>query len=416
MKKSILKLFSCVLFFFFLLNHCLAQSATGGLPSFSQDKHAQLTPFLSRGYINANFGYINYPFTNANLNKGYSAERIKIPHFSGRIILGCGITDNLSVQYSVMRALLWPTYYFTNILGEEEKHSAWINEWGLTLKQRVRINKNFSFFCEGGVGLFSRNGFESTTGAIIKDANYATFLGGAGLHYKLNSRWDLMYSVSYSPENRLQKQPYTFMNSAGLIFHLRPVPDSVVAKNSEGKYFFPKNAVQIGGASNVFGFFANDLFSISPHFKGLPIFWRGNIQTETGFAVNYQKNVFHTEKRFSLDWGASASFWQTEKYRNRFFALSVFPVLKFWFLRQKPLDMYFVYSIVGPSYISRIELDGRNTGKHFTYQDFLGIGSYFGKKRKLNAELKIEHYSNGNLFPVNPGVDVPLMLNFGYAF
>jgi len=34
----------------------------------------------------------------------------------------------------------------------------------------------------------------------------------------------------------------------------------------------------------------------------------------------------------------------------------------------------------------------------------------------MNAELKIGHYSNGNVFPLNGAVKIPLSINVGYAF
>jgi hypothetical protein len=40
---------------------------------------------------------------------------------------------------------------------------------------------------------------------------------------------------------------------------------------------------------------------------------------------------------------------------------------------------------------------------------------FFGKSRNLNAELKIGHYSNGNVFPQNGAIKIPLSLNVGYA-
>ncbi|MFT4756882.1 MAG: hypothetical protein ACI91R_001532 [Vicingaceae bacterium] len=39
-----------------------------------------------------------------------------------------------------------------------------------------------------------------------------------------------------------------------------------------------------------------------------------------------------------------------------------------------------------------------------------------GKERKLNTEVKIGHYSNGNLFTENDGVKIPLTVNLGYTF
>ncbi|HWJ25865.1 MAG TPA: acyloxyacyl hydrolase, partial [Flavisolibacter sp.] len=78
--------------------------------------------------------------------------------------------------------------------------------------------------------------------------------------------------------------------------------------------------------------------------------------------------------------------------------------------------LYFNYSVAGPSYISKVVIDSSETGKHFTFQDFMGMGIFAGKNRHLNAEIKIQHYSNGNIFPRNAGVKVPLTFNLGYAF
>jgi tricorn protease-like protein len=78
--------------------------------------------------------------------------------------------------------------------------------------------------------------------------------------------------------------------------------------------------------------------------------------------------------------------------------------------------MYFIYSLAGPTYISTTRLDGLDLGKHFTFQDYMGTGWYIGEKRKISAEIRITHYSNGNLFSSNAGVTVPLSLNLGFSF
>jgi hypothetical protein len=46
----------------------------------------------------------------------------------------------------------------------------------------------------------------------------------------------------------------------------------------------------------------------------------------------------------------------------------------------------------------------------------MGTGVSLGKKRKYNIELRISHYSNGNLFTSNAGITIPLSLHLGYAF
>jgi len=45
----------------------------------------------------------------------------------------------------------------------------------------------------------------------------------------------------------------------------------------------------------------------------------------------------------------------------------------------------------------------------------MGIGMFTGKKKNLNAGLRIAHFSNGNIFSENNGVKVPLTFSLGYV-
>ena len=119
---------------------------------------------------------------------------------------------------------------------------------------------------------------------------------------------------------------------------------------------------------------------------------------------------------FSFDIGASAGFYKTLQNSDRFFTLSVYPLFRFTFLRTAAADMYFAYSLAGPTYISKSFSTDHDTGRHFTFQDFMGIGGSSGQSRNLNAGVKINHYSNGNIFTQNAGVKIPLTFSVGYAF
>jgi hypothetical protein len=72
--------------------------------------------------------------------------------------------------------------------------------------------------------------------------------------------------------------------------------------------------------------------------------------------------------------------------------------------------------LAGPAFISKANLDGHDTGKRFTFQDFMGCGLFTGKKRQWNVEMRIAHFSNGNIFPKNDGIMIPLTFNLGYSF
>jgi hypothetical protein len=170
--------------------------------------------------------------------------------------------------------------------------------------------------------------------------------------------------------------------------------------------------IQAGYTTNALGYGVNNFVS-----KGaIPVFWSGAAQVEKGFSLNYQRNIFHTRKVFSLDWGAGVSYWQSRKNKEKFYTISLYPVFRFTVLRLKSADFYFNYSFGGPAFISKRIIEGMNTGEKFTFQDFMSIGFFTGKKRNLNAEVRIAHYSNGNIFPQNNGVMIPLTLSLGYSF
>jgi hypothetical protein len=193
---------------------------------------------------------------------------------------------------------------------------------------------------------------------------------------------------------------------------MRKLSEERVKEVQSSGHKFPKNLIQVGYSTLGFGHKVNDFVSDG----AIPIFWGGKVWVDRGLSFYYQRNAFHTKKVFALDWGTSIGFWRTELNKENFFTISAYPVLRFTVLRTRPADVYFYYSVAGPTYISRKSIDSVEVGKHFTFQDLMGLGVFTGKDRNLNAELKIGHFSNGNIFPKNAGVGVPLTFNLGYAF
>jgi hypothetical protein len=192
---------------------------------------------------------------------------------------------------------------------------------------------------------------------------------------------------------------------------MRALPADVVVRNRDAGYIFPEHVLQVSYTTNTLGYGFNTLVS-----KKIPIFWGGNVQVARGMAVHYEQNVFHTRKIFGLDIGGSAGFWRSSENAEWFRTLSVYPLLRFTVWRTRPADVYLAYSLAGPSYISKSYLDGRATGNAFTFQDFMGMGVFLGPSRHLNLGVKINHYSNGNIFTENAGVKIPYTFNIGYTF
>jgi len=245
----------------------------------------------------------------------------------------------------------------------------------------------------------------------LQPAHYGSALVGLGFAYQLTPTFDLLLGATYSPGRQSFDQPSTRMYTFGTRINMRRIPAADVITNRDAGYVFPANVVRVGYSTNKLTYGVNGLFS-----KYVVIFWGGHVETKQGVTIEYERNVFHSKKRFAFDLGVSTSAWQSNGTQATFRTLSAYPLVRYFFGRTKPADLYFSYSIAGPTYISEYLLDGLNTGARFTFQDAMGVGVFIGKARRMNVDVGIKHFSNGNLATENAGIKIPLTFKVGLAF
>jgi hypothetical protein len=376
----------------------------------AQNFRTQYPVGLKNAYFSLNIGHISYPFSESHLEPGFSSSTVIIPNTGVRLTLyGYPVTKHISAKITYMRPVNWVQYH--NVNGSQKNHSVWKNIAGLTLEGRLPLNNKISISGEAGLGVITRNGFEVNGIPAIKDVSYGTGLFGASAQYHINKKWDLQLSTAWSPECKKNLQPRTLFIGAGFSYHLRPLPNEKVIRNAATMHFFPKEILFAGITSNAAGYGVNNFLSEG----AFPVFWGGDAHVRNGFSLSYQRNIFHARKVFAMDWGVHTGLWSSRDKQERFFTFSLGPVFRFHFLHTNPADFFFEYSVAGPSYISKTKLDDVRIGRRFTFHDFMGIGVFAGKNKKVHAGLRIAHYSNGNLFPQNDGVKVPLTFNLGYV-
>ena len=389
-------------------------------PLFAQDERAQIPTILRNAYFEINVGSINYNFGQASLQSGYTLNSVKVPHAAVRLVLfGYEFNKYLAMQINYMRPVKWVRYHYAG--ANTGEGNVWMNVGSLTLKPQLPIGTKFSIYGEGGLAIITRHGLHDAMGKIVvDDALYPTFLFGAGIRYHVNDNWRLQLTSVWSPEKKSVDQPATSYVAAGFSYKLKPFSKEKLEKAVKRGLIWPKQFLQIGYSSNVFRYGVNNFLADERH----PFFWGGEAEVRQGLIVTYQHNIFHAPRVFSLDVGASTSIWQSKGLgsernnpnKSSFFTLSIFPVTRFSYLHTKILDAYFFYSVAGPTYISRKLIDGRNMGGYFTFQDNMGTGIFTGEHRNINAEIRIGHYSNGNVYPSNDSVKVPLTFLLGWAF
>jgi hypothetical protein len=368
---------------------------------------------LINSYVGLHIGGITYPFSGAQLQPGFQVQSVATPPLAVRVIIyGHQFNKYFSAQISEMRPVEWVLY--KNVNGDNFAHSVWMNIGGLTGKGSLPITRKISLFGEAGLGIVTRTGFSIGPGPAVTGASYSTILFGGGAEYALNDRWSLLASVVALPGNSGDKQPHSIFFSAGFDYTLRRLPSKVLAAGSgnsdEGQKIWPKNILQVGYINDAVGFGVNNAVIKAK------IFWPGNVYVGNGVSVSFERNILHTRRWFALDWGAEISTWSSKLDHQRFYTAALYPVLRFPLVRTNPVEFYFSYSLAGPTLITRTELDDQKTGRNFTFQDYMSLGFYFGKKRKVAADFRVTHYSNGNVFPQNPGITVPLGFYVGTTF
>jgi len=380
-------------------------------PAAAQDQTPPIPRFLADSYIGVQIGDIDYHFSAAQLQPGFHAQSIEVPHLAARVLLfGHEFNKYFSAQISEMRPVYW--IHYQNVNGDQASHSVWMNVAGATGKARLPLTKSLSVYGEGGLGVVSRRGFSIGQSSVVNSIGYATVLMGAGVQYDLTRRWSLLSGITVAPGSTASNQPRTLFFSGGLNYTLRQdatvtsTPDSPTAPEP------PKNLIHLGYINDAVGFGINNFVS-----KGaVPIFWTGNVYVSHGWSADYQRNLFHTRRFFALDWGATVSTWRSRQNGQSFYTAAIYPMARVTPIRTGSFECYLGYSLAGPAFISATTIDAQLAGRHFTFQDFVSSGVTIGGRHKVNAEIRITHYSNGNLFPQNPGVTVPLGFYVGTAF
>jgi Lipid A 3-O-deacylase (PagL) len=373
------------------------------------DTRTQYPALLANSYFSVNVGWLQDSFSERQLEPGFRAASVESPHAAARVVLfGHEFTRLWSAQLTYMRPVRFVSYRDVN--GDAAGHHVWTGFGGATVKGRAPVAGRTSLYGEAGLGIASRHGFSHDSIPVVRDDTHASVLLGGGVEYRVGPAWDLVAGVTYIPGSSASRDAHTLMIDAGFRYTMRPLPPDRVEAHRDSGFLFRERLVQIEYSTGT-GYSINTFLSTR-----VPVFWKGDVQTGSGIAVHYEQNVFHTAKIFALDIGASASEWQTRTLHRDFVTLSAYPVFRFIPVRTKRADAYFCYSLAGPTFITTSTLEGRDLGSRFTFQDFMGAGLLLGAAKHVTVGVKINHYSNGNLFSENAGVMVPITWTLGWAF
>ena len=152
------------------------------VPLRAQHNRNQLPGWMKRMSFEVQPSYLNYPFSQAQLNPGFVPEKIEIPNLALRLGLAYQINTYLSAKLSYLMPAGWVTYTVQQAEGLPNlTRPVWMNYAGFTLNGHVPLSDRLEAFAEAGSAFVTRKGFSTNEGIqVINHATYFSWLMGAG--------------------------------------------------------------------------------------------------------------------------------------------------------------------------------------------------------------------------------------------
>jgi len=143
-----------------------------------------------------------------------------------------------------------------------------------------------------------------------------------------------------------------------------------------------------------------------------PFMWTAMLKVDRAFVLGCETKVFEAEY-VSIIGGLSASNLQTSLViKDSLWVGSVYLMAKVPLFTFKDFKGYLLYSPAGPSMLSKNTFATTGYTNRFVFQDQFGFSVMY--EDTVEFFVKQYHFSNGDIFPVNGGIDIPLQ--FGISF
>ena len=147
-----------------------------------------------------------------------------------------------------------------------------------------------------------------------------------------------------------------------------------------------------------------------------PFMWNARLKVDRSFTAGYERMIYAYKNHLELYTGLSGNYLETWRVRtDHIFAVSTYLMAKLYLVRMPNFNLSILYSPAGPSFITKRHFATTRFSNHFVFQNQLGIAMSFAKDAETEFFIKQYHYSNGDFFPVNGGIDVPLLLGFSFS-
>lgn len=147
-----------------------------------------------------------------------------------------------------------------------------------------------------------------------------------------------------------------------------------------------------------------------------PLMWNARLKVDRALLAGYEHPFYSYKKMLELYSGVSMGYLETTtKTEDQIGVVSAYLLARLYLIRSEVFSGYIIYSPAGPSLLSKSTFATTAFSNNFVFQNQFGVGASFGKNADTELFLKLYHYSNGDLFPVNGGIDIPIVLGLSFT-
>jgi hypothetical protein len=148
-----------------------------------------------------------------------------------------------------------------------------------------------------------------------------------------------------------------------------------------------------------------------------PLMWSAKLKVDRAVIIAYEKQIYSLSSYLEFYGGVSFGFLQKiTEVEDKAQVTGGYLLTRLYFLNKKNLKLFFLWSPAGPSLLSKNKFSSTEFSNRFVFQDQFGIGGRVKGDKEYEIFAKLYHFSNGSLFPINGGIDIPLLVGMGVRF
>ena len=153
-----------------------------------------------------------------------------------------------------------------------------------------------------------------------------------------------------------------------------------------------------------------------PYRPPKPLMWNANLKVSRSVTAGFEHRIYAYKQWMEIYSGVSGNYMEAmgAVEKDQIGALSTYLMMRLYLFQTDAVKLYALYSPAGPTVLTEKKFATTEFSNQFVFQNQIGFGLSIGKDAETELFVKLYHYSNGDLFPVNGGIDVPIL--FGFSF